>query len=107
MEQQVRRAIEVSENGDKVFYLSNGFMYSLKEIDKHEKKGVPFGDLMYKSIEAATAILFEQAQKKGFEPIENEPIEVISSLTPDFGYTTIVRGAFTIPSMDLQVIYEG
>ncbi len=102
MEQQLRRAIEVLENGEKVFYLSKGFMHSMKEIDKYEKKGVTLGDLMQMSTEAATETLFEQAQEKGFEPIENEPIEVILSWTPDFEFTAIVRGAFKMLSLDFE-----
>jgi len=76
--------------------LSNGFMYSLKEIDKYKKKGVSFEDLMRLSAEATMETLFEQAQEKGFEPIENEPIEVIFSWTPDFKFMATARVAFRI-----------
>ena len=102
MEKQVRRASGILENGEKVFYLSNGFMYSLKEIDKYKKKGVSFEDLMRLSAEATMETLFEQAQEKGFEPIENEPIEVILSWTPDIEFTAIVRGAFKMLSLDFE-----
>lgn len=107
MELQVRRAIEVSENGDKVFYLEKGFLFSLKQVKKLEKKGGSFGDLVQMSTEGTLATLFEQAREKGFEPVENAPIEVIVSLTPDFDYTAIVRTAFKMPSEDFQVTYEG